>query len=95
MTYHQIGVAHPDDAFEELTAGDIVTGHRIVVDGDSDKEVTVRDSRAGASSVAPSSSGIPSAVTQNGDRMKTSGSKTTETSPMAGRVQPHEAHHTP
>jgi len=94
MISHQVGVTHPDDAFEELTTGDVVTGHRLVVDGDSDKEVTVRDTRTGASCNAPSNSGIPSAVTQNGSRAGHSYQTTDHTS-MSGHIQPHDANHTP
>jgi hypothetical protein len=94
MSYQQVGLTHPDDAFEELTTGDVVTGHRIIIDGDSDKEVVVHDSKSGASSNAPSNSGIPSAVTQNGSR---SGHlyQTTDHTSMAGRIQPHEANYKP
>jgi len=94
MTYHQVGVVHPEDAFEGLTSGDVVTGHRVVVDGDCDKEVVVHDQHTGASSNAPSSSGIPSAVTQNKSRTGEEYKPSVHT-PMGGRVQPHEANHTP
>jgi len=94
MINHQIGVTHPDDAFEELTTGDVVTGHRVVVDGDSDKEVVVLDTKTGASCNAPSNSGIPSAVTQNKARTGEEYKPSVHT-PMGGRIQPHEANHTP
>jgi hypothetical protein len=86
MIRTQIGTIHPEDAFEALTTGDCVTGHRIIVDGDQDMEVVVLDSHAGASSVAPSVSGIPSAVTQNGDRNPAT-TKPGPYTPMAGRLQ--------
>lgn len=61
----QVGTSRPDGAFEQLTTGDCVTGMRLIVDGCYDEEVTILDSRFGASSAAPPNSGIPSAMTQH------------------------------
>ena len=94
MTHHQVGLAHPEDAFEELTTGDVVTGHRLVIDGDANKELVDLHPTSGASSNAPSNSGIPSAVTQNNSRTKEVYKPSAHT-PMAGRVQPHETNHIP
>lgn len=62
-----IGLTQPD-AFEITTDGDTETGKRLYADGGDgkEKEATVRSSHAGASSEAPASSGIPSALTQHG-----------------------------
>lgn len=94
MTQQQVGLVQPEDAFEELTSGSVVTGQRIVVDGDSDKEVVMLDPFAGASSTAPAVSGIPSAVTQHATRTGEEYKPSAHT-PMGGRVQRHEADHTP
>ena len=55
-----------DDAFEITTEGETDTGKRLYADGGDgkEKEATVRSPHAGASSEAPPSSGIPSAMTQ-------------------------------
>jgi hypothetical protein len=89
MTDHQVGLVNAEDGFEELTDGDCVTAQHVFVDGDSDKEVVILDPMSGASSNAPASSGIPSAVTQRGVR---SGEmyKPSMHTPMGGRVQRHE-----
>ena len=62
-----IGLTQPD-AFEETTDGDGVTGKRLFADGGAgqEKEVNLRSHQAGASSDAPASSGIPSAMKQHG-----------------------------
>ena len=56
------------DAFEIATGGGSVTGKHLYADGGDgqEKEVNVLDPVAGASSPAPASSGIPSAMTQQG-----------------------------
>lgn len=56
------------DAFEETTTGESVTTKRIFADGGAgeEKEVNLGSHHAGASSEAPASSGIPSAVKQHG-----------------------------
>jgi hypothetical protein len=94
MTYQQVGVTHPDESFEEVTSGAVVTGQRIVVDGDSDKEVVILDPATGASSNAPANSGIPSAVTQQGARTDETGKPNINT-PMGDRVQRHEESYAP
>lgn len=62
-----VGLTQPD-AFEEVTTGDSVTTKRIFADGGAgeEKEVNLGSHQAGASSTAPASSGIPSAVKQHG-----------------------------
>lgn len=63
-----IGLSH-SDAFEDTTSGTVETGQRLFVDGGDgqEKEATVRSHHAGASSEAPASSGIPSAMKQHGN----------------------------
>jgi hypothetical protein len=84
MTQMQIGTIYPDDAFEGITDGDVVTSHRVIVDGYRDEEVVVHDPIYGACSVAPASSGIPSAITQLGHP---GSSEHTGQTAMAGRLQ--------
>ena len=63
----QVGLDSPE-AFEITTDGTSVTGKRLFADGGDgqEKEVNVQDPVAGASSTAPASSGIPSAMKQQG-----------------------------
>jgi len=63
-----IGVTQ-SDAFEQTTSGEVETGKRLYADGGDgkEKEATVRSHHAGASSEAPASSGIPSAMKQHGN----------------------------
>ena len=65
MPEEQIATENPD-AFEITTSGESVTGKRLYADGGDgqEKEANVPDPVAGASSAAPASSGIPSAVKQ-------------------------------
>jgi hypothetical protein len=65
MSRLEIGTSNPAEAYEEVTSGACVTGQRVIIDGDEDKEVVILDSRAGASSTAPANSGIPSAMAQH------------------------------
>ena len=62
-----VGLTQPD-AFEVTTGDDSVTTRHIFADGGDgkEKEATLRSHHAGASSDAPASSGIPSAMTQSG-----------------------------
>ncbi len=61
------------DAAETTTSTESVTTKRLFIDGGDgkEKEATVRSHHAGASSEAPASSGIPSAMTQHGLREDT------------------------
>ena len=67
MIDEQIALETPD-GFEIKTVGESVTGKVLFADGGDghEKEATERDPVAGASSTAPASSGIPSAMTQQG-----------------------------
>ncbi len=67
MIDEQIALETPD-GFEIKTVGESVTGKVLFADGGDgqEKEATERDTIAGASSTAPASSGIPSAMTQQG-----------------------------
>lgn len=94
MSSQQIGVVLPDEAFEEIANGAVVTGQHIWVDGDEDKEVVVLDPVVGASSDAAANSGVPSAVTQRGARTGEC-YKNSIHSPMGDRIQRHEADHVP
>lgn len=94
MTQLEVGLAHPEESFEEPLTGQVVTRQRLVIDGDADKEFVDLDPKSGASSSAPSSTGIPSAVTQNRERTGDTYKPSAHT-PMSGRVQPHETNHTP
>lgn len=60
-----IGLANPVEAFEQKPSASPVTHTHVIVDGERDEEVTVLSAAAGASSEAPASSGIPSAMTQH------------------------------
>ncbi len=82
-----IGLTQPD-AFEQVRPADTETEKRLFADGGDgkEKEATLRNHRAGASSEAPASSGIPSAEKQSGEKGEAF-DKQTET-PMAGHVQP-------
>lgn len=82
-----IGLSH-SDAFEDTTSGTVETGQRMFVDGGDgeEKEATVRSHHAGASSDAPASSGIPSAMKQSGN-VGDAFDKQDETA-MAGHMQP-------
>ena len=75
------------DAFEITTDGTTETGKRLYADGGDgkEKEATVLSSHAGASSEAPASSGIPSAMTQHGVPLQSSPNAET---PMVGRAIP-------
>ncbi len=88
MPEEEVVVVHPDSAFEEKTDGTRVTGQRVIVDGDLDKEITERDPVAGASSEAPASSGIPSAVRQQGAAIPATEDQ--EETPLADRVLPQK-----
>lgn len=81
-----VGLTQPD-AFEQTTSGESVTTKRLYADGGhgQEKEVVTLDSRSGASSDAPPSSGIPSAKTQHGLSEVTAPQDET---PMGERVQP-------
>lgn len=87
MTEQHIGLTDPD-AFEQTTDGETVTGKHLFADGGDgkEKEATVRSEFAGASSDAPASSGIPSAVKQHGVQNEAVSDK--DETPMGGRVQP-------
>ncbi len=76
------------DAFEDTTTGTVETGQRLFVDGGDgqEKEATVRSHHAGASSEAPASSGIPSAMKQHGN-VGDAFDEQSETA-MAGHTQP-------
>ena len=80
-----IGVTQPD-AFEQTTTGEKATTRHLFADGGDgkEKEVTLRDHEAGASSDAPPSSGIPSAMTQHGVQREAVTPK--PETPMADRV---------
>ena len=81
-----VGLVQPD-AFAITTEGDTHTGKRLFADGGDgkEKEATVRSSHAGASSEAPASSGIPSAMTQAGQPLQSSPNDET---PLADRAVP-------
>lgn len=81
-----VGLTQPD-AFEETTNADSVTTAHLFADGGDgqEKEAVLNSHHAGASSDAPVSSGIPSAMTQDGLREDTAEQAKT---PMANRVQP-------
>lgn len=82
-----IGLTQPD-AFEETTTGDSVTIRRVFADGGSgqEKEVNLGSHQAGASSEAPASSGIPSAMKQHG--VKGEAVDPQDEPQMANRSQP-------
>ena len=75
----QVGLTRPD-ALAQDTSGE--TGKQLFSDGGhgQEKEATHRSHHAGASSDAPASSGIPSAMTQHGLRQATEDQQQT---PMA------------
>lgn len=60
-----VGLANPAEAFEQTPSAAPVTHTHVIVDGERDEEVTTVSPTAGASSEAPASSGIPSAMTQH------------------------------
>jgi hypothetical protein len=76
------------DAFEQTTSGDSVTTKHLFADGGDgkEKEANLRSHHAGASSEAPASSGIPSAVKQHGEEGDAVDDQTQPA--MAGHVQP-------
>ena len=76
------------DAFEDTTSGTVETGQRLFVDGGDgqEKEATVRSHHAGASSDAPASSGIPSAMRQHGNVGDAVDAQ--DETAMAGHTQP-------
>jgi hypothetical protein len=90
MPEEQIALENPD-GFEIKTDGETITGARLFADGGGVKEADVLDPIAGASSAAPASSGIPSAVRQQsihaGKDLKDEPSHTEET-PMPDRTIP-------
>ncbi len=90
MPEEQIALDAPDGA-EMTTSGETVTGTRLFVEDGVVKEADVRDPVAGASSPAPASSGIPSAVKQQsiheGRDLQGGGTHTEET-PMSERTIP-------
>jgi hypothetical protein len=81
----QIGLTQPD-AFEQTTSGESATSKRLYADGGAgqEKEANTFSRHAGASSDAPASSGIPSAMRQHGIDEST---EPQERTPMADRVQ--------
>jgi hypothetical protein len=87
MAEEHIGLTDPD-AFELTTSGETVTTRHLFADGGDgkEKEATVLSEFAGASSDAPASSGIPSAVKQHGVQNEMAADK--DETPMGGRVQP-------
>ncbi len=87
MTEQHIGLTDPD-AFEQTTDGETVTGKHLFADGGDgqEKEATIRSDHAGASSDAPASSGIPSAVKQH--KVQNESMTDADETPMGGRVQP-------
>jgi len=94
MAEEHIGLTDPD-AFEITTGGETVTGKHLFADGGDgkEKEATTRSAHAGASSDAPASSGIPSAVKQHG--LQNESVADNETTPMGGRIQPTRKNETP
>lgn len=87
MAEQHIGLTDPD-AFEQTTDGETVTGKHLFAEGGDghEREATIRSDYAGASSTAPASSGIPSAVKQHG--VQNESVVDTDETPMGGRVQP-------
>ena len=87
MAEEHIGLTDPD-AFEITTDAASVTGKHLFADGGDgkEKEATTRSAHAGASSDAPASSGIPSAVKQHG--LQNESVADNETTPMGDRAQP-------
>ena len=80
------------DAFEISTSGDSVTGAHLFADGGDglEKEVVILDPAAGASSSAPASSGIPSAMRQQAihDGLPAASSERNDQTTMADRTIP-------
>jgi hypothetical protein len=90
MPEEQIALESPD-GFEITTTGETVSGARIFVDGGNVKEADMLDPTAGASSSAPASSGIPSAMRQQGihtGRDFSQVTEHTEETPMGDRTIP-------
>ena len=88
MAEEHILTPDPENVFEQTTSGESVTRKHLIVEGGSsrEKEANSLSPHAGASSEAPASSGIPSAVTQHGLR-EAAAPETVET-PMAGHILP-------
>lgn len=61
----EVGVCYPAEAFEQKSSAASVSHVHVITDGDRDEEAFTLSPTAGASSEAPASSGIPSAMTQH------------------------------
>ena len=88
MAEEHILTSDPENSFEQTTSGESVTGKHLIADAGSprEKEANSQSPHAGASSEAPASSGIPSAVTQHG--LREAAATETDETPMAGHIQP-------